>query len=216
MIQIVDCEQGSDEWKAARLGIPTASEFVTVMRTKGKAGDGSSKERRTYMHKLIGEILTGEPAESYTNAHMERGKAMEDEARDLYAFMHDIEPQRVGFIRDGQKGASPDSLLGKDGGLEIKTALPHIQIDRLLRDEVPAEHVAQVQGNIWVSGREWWDFCSYWPKLPLFVKRVYRDDAFIADLSRAVDHFNGELQQTLERIRRYGTKPTAGELLMAG
>jgi hypothetical protein len=207
MIQIFDCEQGTPEWKAARLGIPTASEFATVMRTKGKAADGSSKERRTYIHKLIGEILTGEPAESYSNPHMERGKVMEDEARDFYALQTNTDPERVGFIRNGHKGASPDSLIGKSGGLEIKTALPHIQIERLLRNELPSEHVAQVQGNLWVSEREFWDFVSYWPKLPLFVKRVYRDEAFIKELSGAVDHFNGELQQTLERIRRYGQAP---------
>lgn len=221
MVEIITCEQGGPEWAAARLGIPTASEFATVMRTKGKAADGSSKERRTYMHKLIGEILTGEPMESYTNAHMERGKVMEDEARDLYAMLTDVEPERVGFIRNGQKGASPDSLIGTDGGLEIKTALPHIQVDRLLKNELPSEHVAQVQGNIWTAEREWWDFCSYWPKMPLLKVRVHRDDKFIADLSDAVDRFNDELQTVLATVRRYGMSPAKRtaelhELLAAG
>jgi hypothetical protein len=209
MMQIITCDQGSPEWYQARLGIPTASEFATVMRTKGKAADGSSKERRTYMHKLIGEILTGDPTESYTNPHMERGKVMEEEARDLYALMTDAELHPVGFIRNGNKGASPDSLIGNAGGLEIKTALPHIQIERLLRNELPSEHVAQVQGNIWVCEREWWDFCSYWPKLPLLKVRVYRDDKFIDNLSRAVDQFNDELGVTLDRVRRFGMSPAA-------
>jgi hypothetical protein len=82
---------------------------------------------------------------------MERGKLMEDEARDLYAFMHGIDPQRVGFIRNGDKGASPDSLIGDKGGLEIKSAAAHIQIARLLADELPSEHKAQVQGSMWVA-----------------------------------------------------------------
>ena len=31
MIQIIDCEQGTPEWFAARLGIPTASRFSDVL-----------------------------------------------------------------------------------------------------------------------------------------------------------------------------------------
>lgn len=200
MMQVFNCEQGSAEWFECRAGIPTASMFATVM-AKGKDG-GNSATRKTYMLKLAGEILTGEPMDSYSNAHMERGKAMEDEARDYYSFMTDTEPQRVGFIRNGQKGGSPDSLIGNDGGLEIKTALAHIQIERLLRDELPSEHKAQVYGNLWIGEREWWDFCSYWPKLPMLKKRVYRDEIYIKKLSDAVDAFNEELAATVEHLRQ--------------
>lgn len=209
MMQIIDCEQGSEGWFRARLGIPTASEFATVMRAKGKGENGESKERRTYMDKLAGEIITGEPMESYTNAHMERGKAWEDEARDLYCFTRDVDPERVGFVRSGSKGASPDSLLGANGGLEIKTALPHIQIDRLRRNVLPPEHRAQVQGGMWVCEREWWDFVSYAPRLPLFIIRVYRDDVYIKQLSDAVDQFNAELQETVQWIRSYQSERAA-------
>lgn len=202
-VEIIDCVQGSPEWCAARLGLPTASEFATVM------AKGEGKTRKTYMLKLAGEILTGEPMENYTNANMERGKIMEDEARDLYSFIKNIEPQRVGFIRNGQKGCSPDSLIGDKCGLEIKTAMPHIQIDRLMKDELPPEHKAQVQGSMWVAERESWDFVSYWPKLPLFVKPVARDDGYIANLAGEVARFNDELQSVVESIRKYGAKAAA-------
>lgn len=207
MMQIIDCEQGSPEWLAARAGIPTASEFHTVMAV-GKQG-GKSLTRVAYLNKLAGEILTGEPMPTYTNADMERGKVMEDEARDLYAFMHGIEPQRVGFIRNGNAGASPDSLIGDKGGLEIKSAAAHVQIGRLLDGVLPSEHKAQVYGNLWISEREWWDFASYCPKLPLFVIRVYRDEDYIAKIANEVELFNTELQQTVEFIRRYGAKEAA-------
>ncbi len=207
-IEIIDCVQGETEWFAARMGIPTASEFSTVM------AKGEGKTRRAYMLKLAGEILTGEPMESYTNANMERGKIMEDEARNLYSFIKNIEPQRVGFIRNGNKGCSPDSLIGANRGLEIKTALPHIQIDRLIKDELPAEHKAQVQGSMWVAERDSWDFVSYWPKLPLFIKPVARDNGYIANLSGEVDRFNDELQAVVDRIRTYGKPPV--NILAAG
>jgi hypothetical protein len=79
----------------------------------------------------------------------------------------------------------------------------------LLADELPSEHRAQVQGSMWVAEREWWDFISYCPKLPLFIKRVYRDEAYIKSLALAVELFNSELQQTVEYIRRYGAKSEA-------
>ena len=198
-VEVIDCEQGSSEWFAARLGIPTASEFSTIL-AKGK-GNGESKGRRTYMLKLIGERMTGEPAESYTNAHMERGKIMEEEARNAYAFMQDTDPKLVGFIRNGDKGASPDSLIGNDGLLELKTKLPHLQLDVLLSGEMPSEHTAQVQGQIWVAEKEWCDFVSYWPRLPLFVQRIYRDDIYIKKLSDAVDIFVNEMTSLQEKVK---------------
>jgi len=216
MIQIFDCEQGSAEWFACRAGIPTASMFSTVM------AKGEGKTRSKYMRTLAGEVITGEMAESYSNAHMDRGRAMEDDARRLYAFMADADPVQVGFVRNGQKGASPDSLIGANGGLEIKTALPDIQIDRLERNRLPPEHVAQVQGNIWTAERDWWDFVSFWPKLPMLRVRVYRDEAYIKTLSDEIDRFNDELAALVERIRRYGSPhvnddlPDAAKYLMAG
>lgn len=199
-MQIFDCEQGGEEWKRCRMGIPTASEFSTVMAS-GRDG-GASKTRRAYMLRLAGEILTGELAESYSNGHMDRGKAMEDEARDFYAFTRDVEPQRVGFIRNGQKGCSPDSLIGANGMLEIKSALPHILLDKLLRGDFPAEHKAQCQGGLWVAEREWIDIGVYWRGLPLFVKRATRDEPYIRDMAAAVDAFNAELAEIVERIRQ--------------
>src|SRR5262249_4476067 len=155
------CDQGTPEWFACRMGVPTASEFATVM-AKGKEGT-ESKTRRTYLLKLAGEIVTGEPMENYSNAHMERGKAMEAEARDLYSFVKNTDSERIGFIRNGNKGCSPDSFIGEKGLLEIKTTLPHLLIDRLLHDDFPPEHKAQCQGQLLVAEREWIDIAVYWP-----------------------------------------------------
>lgn len=204
MIELFDCEQSTPEWYAARMGIPTASEFAVVMRDKGRGSDGKSETRRKYLYRLAAEIVTGEPCETYSNYHMDRGKAVEPEARSLYAFLCDEPLQQVGFIRNGRKGASPDSLVGDRGGLEIKTKLPDLMVETLLKDEFPNEFMAQVQGNMWVAEREWWDLCVYWPKLPLFAKRVPRDEAYIAKISAAVDKFNAELAEVVEKVRRYG------------
>jgi hypothetical protein len=203
-VTIIDCEQGSPEWFKARMGMPTASEFSTVMAA---AKDGKErKTRNKYMRKLAGEIITGEPMETFQNAHMERGKAMEDEARDFYSFMKDAEPQRVGFIVCGaQCGCSPDSLIGTAGMLEIKTALPDILIEKILADDFPPEHKAQCQGALMVAEREWIDISVYWPKMPMFVKRAYRDEPYIHNMLAEIRQFNAELHELVEKINRYGT-----------
>lgn len=202
MMQIFNCQQSTPEWFSCRMGIPTASMFGTVM-AKGKDG-GASLTRKTYLYKLAGEIITGEPAENYSNDHMERGKQMEAEARDIYAFVTDLIPQQVGFIRNGAKGCSPDSLIGNSGVLEVKSKLAHLTIECLLRDEFPPEHKAQCQGALWVSEREWVDIAVYWKGLPLFIKRAGRDDTYIQKLSEAVDVFNEELAGIVDRVRQYG------------
>lgn len=207
MLKIIDCEQGSPEWFNARLGIPTASEFKTIIGVKKDAREKVT--RRNYLLKLAGEIITGELQESYQNDHMQRGKDMEAEARRLYAFMSDTDPKQVGFIVNGPKGCSPDSLIGDKGVLEVKTKLPHLAIDCLLKDEFPPEHKAQCQGALWVAEREWVDIAIYWPKLPLFVKRAYRDEPYISSLKHAVDCFNMELAETVDRIRNYGGRREA-------
>lgn len=193
--EIFDVAQNSPEWFEARRGIVTASRFADVL------AKGQGITRRKYLLTLAGEAITGECAESFGNVHTERGHEMEAEARDLYAFARDADPQLVGFMRRGRAGCSPDALIGDDGMLEIKTKLPHLQLDVLDKGKLPSEHVAQVQGQLWIAGRDWADFVSYWPKLPLFCIRVERDDKYIAVLKQAVDDFVGELDVY---IKRYG------------
>lgn len=202
-LQVFNCEQGSPEWFACRLGIPTASEFSTVM-AKGQEG-ANSKTRRTYMLKLVGERLTGQPKYEYSNDHMERGKEMEAEARELYCMVMDVEPIRVGFLRRGDAGCSPDSLVGNDGMSEIKTKLPHLQLEVLLAGRLPAEHKHQTQGQLWIAEREWCDFVSYWPGLPPFIKRVHRDEEYIKTIAAAVRAFNEEMHELIEKVQQYRT-----------
>jgi hypothetical protein len=197
-----DLEQGSEEWFAVRAGLPTASEFKTV-QASGKSGS-ESITRAKYMRQLAGEILTGEPAPAgYSNDHMLRGQEQEDDARRLFSLITDYEPIRVGFVREGRAGCSPDSLIGEDAGLEIKCAIPAVQIERLQLGRLPPEHVAQVQGSLWVTGRQQWHFVSYCPRLPPLIVRVERDEPYIASLASAVAAFNGEVDNIVQSIRTY-------------
>lgn len=194
-----DMEQGTDEWFAVRRGLPTSSQFATIM-ANGRGG-APSKTRQTYMYKLAGELLTGDPMDNFTNHHMERGHEMEPDARRYYEFMEDVQVEQIGFITNFGAGCSPDGHVGKDGMTEIKTKLPHLLLPILEADKFPEEHKAQCQGQLWVAEREWVDMICYWPKMPTLIKRAYRDEPYIKTISEAVAQFNDELNELVEKYQ---------------
>jgi hypothetical protein len=182
----------------------TASEFGSVLATGRKLKDGTckpSETRKSYMLTLAGEILSGEVEEAPSTRVLERGHIMEIEARNFYALDQDVEPRQVGFLKRGPIGCSPDSLIGENGMLEIKSKMPKHHLQVLLDGEVPDDHKPQCYGGLWIAEREWIDFFSYWPKLPPFIKRVYRDEIYLAELAKAVECFLDELNDLVERLR---------------
>ena len=203
------CQQGSREWIEARLGIPTASEFSRIVTPSGKL----SKSKSEYVWELVAEWALGEPTVKFGgNDWTERGKVLEPEARKYYAFQRDLEPQTVGFVyRDEARmcGCSPDGLVGDDGLLEMKCPMPPKHLQYLAGDTVPREHKTQVQGQLWVTGREWCDFMSYHPGLPPFIKRVEPDPKLQKALDEIMPHFIAEILSGRERLRSLGVVPAS-------
>lgn len=194
-------EQGSDAWHAARCGVVTASNFKAVMT------GGSGKTRLNYMRRLRDEILTGYPTPpAFQSEAMVRGCTLEPRARRAYQQETSESVREVGLIyldETRRVAASPDGLVGEEGGLEIKCPLPHTH-EKYLRDgSLPKPYVPQVQGNLWVTGRAWWDFVSFAPEFPsahrLFVRRIYRDETYIAALRREITRFVAELDAVVEK-----------------
>lgn len=182
-------EQGSQEWLQSRLGKPTASNFGKLITPTGRP----STSAEGYINELIAQRITGELPEFYTNAAMERGNELEPAAKALYEFINDVEVAEVGLcLHDTLDcGASPDGLVGVDGGIEIKCPLPHTHIAYLREGVVPSKYIPQIQGCLWITGREWWDFMSYHPAMEDLIVRVERDNEYIKKLAdqveRAVD-----------------------------
>lgn len=197
---ITDVEQGSAEWLALRLGIVTMSELECLLVAgKGEAGFGVAAF--SYMDQLIGERITGEAAElPFTTRATARGHEYEIKARDLYEAREEVTTTQAAIILNHGCGYSPDSLVGADGLTEIKSKLPKFQVAVILGDEVPKEHVAQCQGGLWVSDREWIDFISYWPGIPMFVKRMHRDEAMIRKIAERVKTFYELMDARMERV----------------
>ncbi|KKB80817.1 exonuclease [Devosia soli] len=204
-----DFEQGSADWFAARLGKVTASRVADVI---AKTKTGYSTSRANYAAQLIAERLTGTVAESYSNAAMQWGTEQEPEARLAYEFGHDADVVQVAFVEHptiGMSGASPDGLIGDDGLVEIKCPITATHLDTLRDEKIPGKYETQMLWQMACTGRQWCDFVSFDPRLPenmrLFVKRLHRDDARIAELEAEVSEFLTEIDATVaELIRKYG------------
>lgn len=191
-MRILSCEQRSDEWYAARRGIPTASEFGNIITPKKREYAAAAE---TYINELIDEMIRPDAVRSFGgNRHTLRGESLEPEARDLYAFVHDVVPVQVGFILsdDGAMGCSPDSLIDPDGGLEVKCPDGPTHVKWLRAGVLPDEHKPQVHGCLIITGRAWWDFWSYCPPYEPLLVRTFRDD-FTTALQANLDRFTKDL-----------------------
>lgn len=168
---------------------------------------GQGKTRTAYLRRLVAERLTGKPTETYKNAHMDRGTEQEPFARMAYESLKGEPVELAGFIKHESlmAGCSPDGLVGDDGGAEIKCVIPTVHLDTILAGGYPSEHRAQIHGSLWITGRKWWDFCSYSPDMPehlrTYVFRVERDEQYIINLAAEVIVFLKEVDAMVAKLQ---------------
>ena len=191
-------DQGSQAWLESRMGKVTASALSNVMMAKTAAG------YQNYMAQLICERLTGEPVETFKSAAMEHGTETEPQARAFYELETGNEVVECGFIPHptlANSGASPDGLIGDDGGLEIKAPQPAKHIKNLMGGTIDKAYMLQMQWQMECTGREWCDFVSFNPSFPahlqLHVQKVKRDQEMIEDITAAVTSFLSEMESKL-------------------
>jgi hypothetical protein len=194
-----DAPQRSGKWYEARAGRPTASSFDKILTSTGKA----STQRSAYACQLAGERLLGVSEEIPLTRAMERGIELESEAFEAYALITDEQPVEVGLCLsdDLRYGCSPDGLCGDDGGLELKCPGLPKHVEYLVCGTLPTAYFAQVQGCLFVTRREWWDFMSYYPGLPPFILRVTPDEAWHDLLREALAEFCDRVDEIESRLR---------------
>lgn len=185
-------------WFADRCAKVTASPILKVYK-KLKSGAYSS-ERETYFFQVLGETLTGVPATGFKNAAMQRGIDKEAEAREAYQRKTNYPVFEAPFIphpRIERAGASPDGFVGDDGLVEIKCPSSATAAKVLLNDYLDETYAAQIQWQLACTGRQWCDYAVYDDRLPenlrLYIRRIERDDALIADAEKEVIKFLEEI-----------------------
>lgn len=200
-MRIHEAQQGTDEWLLARSTILTASKFAEAL-TPAKLEASTGEKARARINLVAAARVFGLYESEFQSEDMETGSEREPEARCDYTYRTGNKVQQVGLCltNDGLFGASPDGLIGEDGGLEIKCPKLSTQLDRLLDGTVPVKYRLQIQGALWVTGRAWWDFFSYYPGLPPLLVRVLPDDAVFAAFDEALPKFEHAVQQAVARL----------------
>lgn len=204
-----DIEQGSPEWLAQRAGKFTGSRFVDLTARNKRKPDEKLKSFDDAVWDVVVERLTGQPQEGINSYSLQWGKDVEPYAREAYELATGSFVTQSGFIQHPAyafAGCSPDGLIEDDGGLELKCPKDSaVHLERFLKG-IPEEYVPQVQGSLWITGRQWWDFASYDPRMPpelrLFRVRIQRDESFIKHIESSVLEAEAEVAARIEELTR--------------
>lgn len=208
---LIECEQGGEEWHAARAGVITASMF-RVARERLKSGKnigGFTSAARDYAFRLAIERISGKPLdEGFETWAMKRGHELEPAARMEHEIQTGLIVQRAGFVLTDDRlfGGSADGLISDDGGSEYKCLVSPEALRDVLIDHDFSKYIDQVQGCMWLTGRKWWDFCLYCPALEsigkqLWRQRVDRDDDYIEAMEPELLEFAALVTEN-ERVLR--------------
>lgn len=203
---IHDIEQGSPEWLGMRLGLITCSEISAIR------ADGAGAQ--SYINALAYERITGESSSVFEgNEWTKRGQELESVARKMYENKTNQSVYQITFVKNKGFGYSPDGLILQPttapedthrfcGGLEIKAKQPAEQIHILRTGIIPKKHLDQLYGGLSCAELDWIDFVSYCPSLPIFIKRIYRNDVKdkIENIDSLVEKYNKQIEEVVNQI----------------
>jgi exodeoxyribonuclease (lambda-induced) len=218
----IECQQGTDEWLAARAGVITASTFADatskLKRASGdkKPGDPTDTSEKLAIATAI-ERISGQPyGDTFQTFAMRRGQEQEAFARMRYEARHGVIVEESGLILTDDRlfGCSVDGLIDDHGGFECKTPLDPLKVVNIIKTGDISEYMHQIQGCMWITGRKWWDFVMAVPDLEalnngneLYVQRVLRDDDFIEQMEQDLWQFAVRVKRYEELLRKpYNTK----------
>lgn len=211
----IDVEQGSAAWYAARLGVPSASNFHKIITPGGKP----SEQARKYKYRLIAERLLRESQDDEIGhvRWVAGGKENEPYAAAHFQEVEGVELRKCGFIvtDDGRFGCSPDRLLGKSEGVEIKCPAPFTQVGYLL-DGPDETYTAQVQGQLYVTGFEAMHFFSWHSRMPSFHKVTQPNKTYLETLHGLLQKFADDLERDTQRAKALGAYAVSTDIITPG
>lgn len=191
-----------------RLGKATASEFNKII---SRSRDGrETAARRNYRIQLTLERATGKTPSRFSNDYTDWGHDTEELAVVEFMLRHpELNLQKTSFIEHDflAAGASPDRLIDDDGNLEVKCFNSANHYEALEKQQLPREYIAQVQGQLWITGRKYCMAVMFDPDFPpsaqLIILRVERDEKYIDNLMVDVANFLEEVDKQTEFVNNY-------------
>lgn len=195
--------QGSDEWLAARCGILTATGIEALLTPK--LAPAKNEKARAHTYEMLAQRLTRYVEPQFVSDAMLRGLSDEIYARALYSEKY-APVAETGFVTNDKLGftigCSPDGLVGDRGGVEIKSRMQKFQVQTIIENEVPTDFMIQIQTNLFVTERDWWDFISWCGGMPMFVKRVEPDPVYFEAIANAAIAMETALEEAAREYRR--------------
>lgn len=206
-MKIHQVEQGSLDWALLRAGIPTASEMDALITPKFKIKTGDGPD--TYLNKKVAEKWQGGPLPQKQVFDMEQGQILESEAINWYELEFNATVNKVGFITtdDGRAGCSPDFLLPKDCGAELKCPRAETHVGYLRDGVLPDAYVIQVHASMFVTGFKQWKFISYRRGFPQLVLTIERDEEVQETIAEALDLFAQKFDEAMARMTEINGGP---------
>lgn len=219
MVERRDIVQGTHEWDEIRLGKISGTglgELMSDPRSKAAKDAGElSSTAVNYLLKKVSERIIGYGRSSFDLPAFDWGHKHEPEARTYYEILNaypDGHVYEVGFVELNEwVGVSPDALVGTDGGLEIKCPYNNDVHLKYLQIESPQDLFAvekkyywQVQQNLFVTGRKWWDWMTYDPRMSgnarYNIVRFERDEDLMSEIEKRLERAISFVQSKLVEL----------------
>lgn len=202
---IVNAEQGSADWFAARLGRLTGS-VAGDMLAKIKTGEAAG--RRNLRIRLLLERLTHKSqASTYVSQAMSTGTEREPLAIAAYEAQTGQLLEATGFLSHTSlmAGASLDGHLGDfETLISIKCRQPAAHYEFLRHGIIPASAMAQMRHELWITGATEHHYVSWNPDFPerqqLKFVVLRRDELDIPQYESAAVVFLREIDEELSSL----------------
>lgn len=202
--------QGSDAWKALRVGMVTGTTIASLMGTKG-AYD-------TAVRVMTAERLTGQRKAVKATGAMRQGVEREPFARMWYESQTGRIVEEVAFIKHDwmNVGISPDGILESERRtVEFKCPEADSHMEYLQYKDYPVkgEYYGQIQAGLWLTGFEVCDFCTFnddftHEGLQGHIVSVPRNDEYISRLEEKVTLFLSEVNVKVQDFKNLGASRT--------
>lgn len=199
-------EQRTDEWRAARAGKLTASRFHDILAVKRDGKPTAAREK--CKRELVFERLAAAARHEVSGHALRWGTEVEQFGKEAFELETGLLIESSPFVTHPKYsfiGCSPDGLIGADGGYESKCPMDEgVHIETWLNG-MPEEHIPQVQGSMLVTGRKWWEFVSFDPRMAprfqLYHQRIERDNDYIDGvLLPGLLQFEKEVQHMIKQL----------------